>query len=122
MPKVVVIAQIEDAVRWEAGFRSRSDLFKSLTITTPIRYAITDGNEVAVYSELSGRDGGIESPLKCPPQTESKVRPSREALIFKQYDAGQSSQRKTAIAQNSVTAIDAHMPTETLPVTFQVER
>ena len=66
---------------------------------------------------------GLQSvPLKCPSQTESKVRSSREALIFKQDDARQSSQRKTAIAQDSVAAIDADMPTETLPVTFQVER
>ena len=58
--RVVVIAQIEDAVRWEAGFRSRSDLFKSLTITTPIRYAITDGNEVAVYSEPADLDAFMQ--------------------------------------------------------------
>ena len=53
MPKVVVTAQVEDAVKWENGFRTHADLFRSMTITTPMCFAINDSNEVAVYAEPS---------------------------------------------------------------------
>ena len=64
MPKLVVTAQVEDAVKWEAGLRTRGDLFKSLTVTAPVDFAINEGNEVAVYCEpanletfMTGMDG-----------------------------------------------------------------
>ncbi len=51
MPKVVVTAQVEDSVRWEEGFRTHGDLFRSQTITKPINFAAIDGNRVAVCFE-----------------------------------------------------------------------
>ncbi len=50
MPKVVVTAQVEDSVKWEEGFRTHGDLFRSQTVTTPIDIAI-EGNEIAVCME-----------------------------------------------------------------------
>ena len=48
MPKVVITAQVEDPVKWEAGFRTHGELFRNnYTVTTPIGIAIS-GNEVAV--------------------------------------------------------------------------
>ena len=31
MPKVVITAQVEDAVKWEEGFRTHGELFRSQT-------------------------------------------------------------------------------------------
>ncbi len=60
MPKVVVTAQVEDTTKWEAGLRSRGDLLKSMTVTTPVRFAISEGNEVAVYCEPDNLDTFME--------------------------------------------------------------
>ncbi len=51
MPKVVVTAQVEDPVKWEAGFRTHGDLFRSETVTKKIDFGISEGNEVAVCFE-----------------------------------------------------------------------
>ena len=60
MPKVVVTAQVEDAVKWEEGLRARGDLFKSLSVTAPVVFAISEGNEVAVYCEPDNLDTYME--------------------------------------------------------------
>ncbi len=51
MPKVVVTAQVEDPAKWEEGFRTHGDLFRSQTVTKPINFATIEGNEVAVCVE-----------------------------------------------------------------------
>ena len=51
MPKVVVTAQVEDLVKWEEGFRTHGDLFRSETVTKPIAFGISEGNEIAVCFE-----------------------------------------------------------------------
>ena len=52
MPKVVVIAEVEDRVKWEEGFRTRADLFRSeLAVTKPVHFATIEGNQVAVCCE-----------------------------------------------------------------------
>jgi hypothetical protein len=56
MPRVVVTAQVEDLVRWEEGFRTHADLFRSYTVTEPIGIATNEGNEVAVCFEPSDLD------------------------------------------------------------------
>lgn len=55
MPKVVITAQVEDAVKWEEGFRTHSDLFRSQT-TTKIDFGGTDDNQVALYLEMDDLD------------------------------------------------------------------
>jgi hypothetical protein len=51
MPKVVVTAQVENPAKWEEGFRTHGDLFRSQTVTEPIRFGILEGNQVAVCFE-----------------------------------------------------------------------
>ena len=51
MPKVIVTAQVEDPVKWEEGFRTHAELFRSMTVTRPVNFSTIEGNEVAVYSE-----------------------------------------------------------------------
>ena len=49
MPKVIVTAEVEDAVKWEAGFRTHGDLFRTYT-HAPIHFTIA-GNEVTICME-----------------------------------------------------------------------
>ncbi len=65
MPRVVVTAQVEDLVRWEEGFRTHGDLFRSQTISGSIGIATNEDNEVAVCFDASDLDTflqGMDSP------------------------------------------------------------
>ncbi len=65
MPKVVITAQVEDPVRWEEGFQTHADLFRSYTVNTLITFGTTEGNEVAVCVDPDDLDtfmAGMESP------------------------------------------------------------
>ncbi len=65
MPKVIVTAQVEDPVRWEEGFRTHGDLFRSYTVNTVITFGTTEGNEVAVCFDPDDLDtfmAGMDSP------------------------------------------------------------
>ena len=51
MPMVIVTAQVQDPVKWEAGFRTHGELLrKTYTPRSPVHYTIT-GNEVAICME-----------------------------------------------------------------------
>lgn len=56
MSKVVVTAQVEDPVKWEQGFRTHGELFRSQTVTKPIDFATIEGNQVAVCLEPDDLD------------------------------------------------------------------
>lgn len=45
--KVVVIAEVEDPKKWEKGFRTHGDLFRSQSVKKPVDFSIV-GNKVAV--------------------------------------------------------------------------
>jgi hypothetical protein len=55
MPKVIVTAQVQDSVKWEAGFRMHGDLFRSMKVRGAMHYAIK-GNEIAVFAETDSLD------------------------------------------------------------------
>ena len=57
MPRVVVTAQVEDLVKWEEGFRTHGDLFRSQTVSGPIGIATNEDNEVAGCFDASDLDG-----------------------------------------------------------------
>lgn len=50
MPKIVVTAQVQDPVKWEAGFRTHGDLFRSMKVHDAMHYAIT-GDEISVFGD-----------------------------------------------------------------------
>lgn len=50
MPKAIVTAQVEDPVKWEAGFRTHGDLFRSMKVRGAMHYAI-QGNEISVFAD-----------------------------------------------------------------------
>ena len=56
MARVVVTAQVEDAVKWEKSFRTHADLFRSQTVAKPINFATIEGNIVAVCLEPDNLD------------------------------------------------------------------
>lgn len=51
MPKVIITAQLEDAAKWEEGFRTHGELFRSQTINTPIHFSASEQNEVTICFE-----------------------------------------------------------------------
>lgn len=51
MTKVIITADVEDAAKWEKGFRSHSDLFRKMTISTPIELATHENNQIALCAE-----------------------------------------------------------------------
>ncbi len=60
MPKIIVTAQVEDLVKWEEGFRTHADLFRSQTTISPVSMATSDeDNQVAVYFEVSDLDTAL---------------------------------------------------------------
>lgn len=55
MPKVIITAHVEDAVKWEEAFRTHGELFRSQTITK-LNIGTIEGNEVALYAEVQDLD------------------------------------------------------------------
>ena len=60
MTRIVVTANVEDLVKWEEGFRTHGDLFRSQTVSGPIGIATTEGNDVAVCFEAENLDTFME--------------------------------------------------------------
>lgn len=54
MPRVLVVADVNDGAAWEKTFRTHGDLFKQMGVST-MEYAI-EGNSVAVCGETSDLD------------------------------------------------------------------
>jgi hypothetical protein len=55
MPMIIVTAQVQDPVKWEKGFLTHGDLFRTYNLGAPVRYSIA-GNEVAVCMEPKNLD------------------------------------------------------------------
>lgn len=51
MTKVLVIADVQDPVKWEQGFRTHADLFRTQTVTKPVHFTVIAGNHAAVCLE-----------------------------------------------------------------------
>ena len=47
MARVLVVAQVEDAAKWEASFRTHGNLFKTYGLKGPVEYGLS-GNSAAV--------------------------------------------------------------------------
>ena len=50
MPRVLVVAQVQDGAKWEASFRTHGDLFKTYGLKGPAEYGVS-GNTAAVCVE-----------------------------------------------------------------------
>jgi hypothetical protein len=60
MPKVVITAQVQDGVKWEANFRTHGDVFKTYNLRAPIQYTVA-GNEVAICMEPGNADAFMKT-------------------------------------------------------------
>ncbi len=60
MPRVIVTAQVADASKWEQGFRTHGDLFKSMTVNKPIHFNVSAQNEVVICFEPDDLDKYLE--------------------------------------------------------------
>ena len=60
MARIVVTANVEDLVKWEEGFRTHGDLFRSQTVSGSIGMATTEENDVAVCFEAENLDTFLE--------------------------------------------------------------
>ncbi len=60
MPRVICTAQVEDAAKWEKGFRTHGDLFKSQTVNSPIHFNVSPQNEVVICFEPMDLDKYME--------------------------------------------------------------
>ena len=56
MAKVIITAQVEDPTKWEEGFRSHADLFRSQSVSKPVHFGIDSGNNVAIIMEPEDLD------------------------------------------------------------------
>ena len=48
MAKLLITAEVNDLAKWEKGFRSHDELFKSYGMKGPALYGTNENNEVAV--------------------------------------------------------------------------
>jgi hypothetical protein len=55
MPKVILTAKVEDAAKWEAGFKTHGDVMRTYDLAGPVDYAIS-GNEVVICMEPKDLD------------------------------------------------------------------
>ncbi|MDH3747444.1 MAG: hypothetical protein OER97_04490 [Gammaproteobacteria bacterium] len=59
MAKVIITAQVEDAAKWEQGFRTHGELLKSMTSDASY-FTITKDNELTLYAEPEDVDKYFE--------------------------------------------------------------
>ncbi len=59
MAKVVITAQVEDAAKWEEGYRTHGDLLRSMTAEVSY-FTISKDNEVTLYAEVDDIDKYFE--------------------------------------------------------------
>ncbi len=59
MAKVIITAQVEDASKWEEGFRTHGELLRSMTSTVTY-FTTTAENEVTLYAEPDDVDKFLE--------------------------------------------------------------
>ncbi len=56
MAKVLVTAEVEDSTKWEKGFRTHVDLFRSYSINKSIHFSTHEDNTVGICFEPDDLD------------------------------------------------------------------
>ncbi len=59
MAKIIITAQVEDAAKWEEGFRTHGDLLRSMTSTVTY-FTISKDNEMTLYADVDDVDKYFE--------------------------------------------------------------
>ncbi|HEX4485010.1 MAG TPA: hypothetical protein VH088_02010 [Terriglobales bacterium] len=50
MPKVILTCQVEDPVKWEAGFRTHGDLLRTYNLGAPVQFTLS-GKDLVMCME-----------------------------------------------------------------------
>ena len=66
MAKVLLTAQVEDGVKWEAGFRTHGDIFASYHLQAPVEFTVS-GNDVAICTQPADAQAFLK--MLAEPQT-----------------------------------------------------
>jgi hypothetical protein len=59
MARVIITAKVENAAKWEKGFRTHGKLLKSMTSTATF-FTISKDNELTLYAEPADLDKYME--------------------------------------------------------------
>ncbi len=59
MVKIIITAKVEDAAKWEEGFRTHGDLLRSMTSTVSY-FTISADNELTIYADVDDVDKYFE--------------------------------------------------------------
>lgn len=59
MAKIIITAKVEDAAKWEEGFRTHGDLLRSMTSTVSY-FTISEDNELTIYADVDDVDKYFE--------------------------------------------------------------
>jgi len=55
MAKIIITAKVEDAAKWEEGYRTHGDLLRSMTSTVSY-FTISADNELTIYADVDDVD------------------------------------------------------------------
>ena len=89
MTKIIVTAQVEDAAKWEEGYRTHGDLLKSMTSEVSF-FTISKDNEVTLYADVDDVDKYfevLESPATEEAMANDGVKPDtvKVAVLDKEF-------------------------------------
>jgi hypothetical protein len=59
MAKIIITAKVEDAAKWEEGYRTHGDLLRSMTSTVSY-FTISADNELTIYADVDDVDKYFE--------------------------------------------------------------
>lgn len=59
MARIIITAKVEDAEKWEQGFRGHGDLLRTMT-STATYFTISKDNEVTLYADVDDVDKYME--------------------------------------------------------------
>ncbi len=59
MAKIIITAQVEDAAKWEEGFRTHGDLLRSMTSKVTY-FTISKDSEMTLYADVEDVDKYFE--------------------------------------------------------------
>jgi len=83
MPKIIITAEVQDPAKWEAGFRSHGEVFRSYSVNAPISYT-TDGNRVAVCMEVASVET-MKQQMSLPATAEAMATDGLKRETFKMF-------------------------------------
>ncbi|HLY03622.1 MAG TPA: hypothetical protein VKR56_14140 [Candidatus Cybelea sp.] len=78
MARVVVVAQCKDQGKWEAGFKTHRELFKTYGISEPVSYGMGEANHVVACFETND----LATFMKAMDSPETKAAMESDGLVM----------------------------------------